>query len=111
VVLDPASVHAYLNPVSVAPSQPPTPQPQRGQQKRGPQALGRPVQRSGTMTPVEGTRSKSEADEEKPQDRNARLRIGGLGALGWVIGKSSVTDIGSDTLMGICCRQQVEGYR
>ncbi|EIN09055.1 hypothetical protein PUNSTDRAFT_102600 [Punctularia strigosozonata HHB-11173 SS5] len=89
VVLDPGGAHAYLNPVSsVAPSEAASPVPQRGQQqRRGQQGSGRAAQqRPGTLTPTtEGTRAKSEADEEKGQDRDARLRIGGLGALGWII--------------------------
>jgi E3 ubiquitin-protein ligase listerin len=76
-ILDPAGLYAYLNPVQVSVG---VLQPRK--------AHGRPVPIS-QIDKDEGesrTRPKADEDEETEQDRKARLRIGGLGILQWLLG-------------------------
>lgn len=79
VMLDPESLYLELNPPPPAPP-PPLPIPQRRGQGR--QQPPPPVKRDEDG----GGRSKGEEMEESETDRRARLRIGGLGALRWLIG-------------------------
>ncbi|KAF5380135.1 hypothetical protein D9615_006188 [Tricholomella constricta] len=67
-ILDPNGVYLYLNP---APPKAPLPPPKKGSRKEDPEAA---------------SRSKSEELEEDDQDRKARLRISGLGAIRRIIG-------------------------
>jgi hypothetical protein len=77
-LLDPLALHAYLNPVQV-PVDVTVPKTVRG----------RPVSavaqtRRTDHEPL--ARAKGEGDEESETDRRARLRIGALGALLWILG-------------------------
>lgn len=67
--MDPAAVYAELNPSPPAP--PPAPA------KRG-------IASTSAIASPE-LRDKAEGEEEAPADRAARLRVGALGALGWLI--------------------------
>jgi hypothetical protein len=79
VLLDPGAVYLYLNPLQlmVAPTPP------------------RKVSGRSTPIPVKKeiadpmARAKIDEDEESEQDRKARLRVGALGAIGWMLGTSN----------------------
>ena len=71
-ILDPDGLYLYLNPAPSAAPAAPTP-PKRGAKKEEPPLAS-------------GSRSKAEDMEEDPQDRTARLRVGGLGAVRRIIG-------------------------
>jgi hypothetical protein len=73
--LDPAGVHTWLNPPPPVVASLPTPA------KKG----ARPVPIVKKVDEGAGAR-RAEEDEEALTDRNARLRIGALGALVWLIG-------------------------
>ncbi|KAF8970121.1 hypothetical protein BDZ97DRAFT_1792056 [Flammula alnicola] len=87
-VLDPSGVYAYLNPLP-PPSQPaPMASHKRGIGRTS--AISTPRKDDGDVTP----RSKMDEQEESEQDRKARLRIGALGAIRWILG--STTDLPED---------------
>jgi E3 ubiquitin-protein ligase listerin len=83
-LLDPLALHAYLNPVQVSID------------VVFPRTIrGRPVPtfsaaqtRRTDHEPM--ARAKGEAEEETETDRRARLRIGALGALQWILGTSAL---------------------
>jgi hypothetical protein len=77
-ILDPSAVFVYLNPAQ-APvvSTPP--------QKKGPGDVRREREKVREDSEV-AARTKAEDMEENEQDRRARLRVGALGALRWVLG-------------------------
>ncbi|KAI9452266.1 hypothetical protein F5148DRAFT_1331820 [Russula earlei] len=79
-LLDPLALHAYLNPVQV-PVDVSAPKTVRGRPVPTPPVAAQ-TRRTGTETPV---RAKGESDEESETDRKARLRIGALGALQWIL--------------------------
>lgn len=72
--LDPAGVYMWLNPPAPAPPPPPP------GAKKGPRA---PIQ----VKRVEEETRRADEEEERSEDRSARLRIGALGALGWIVGE------------------------
>ncbi|KAG6830417.1 hypothetical protein H0H93_014034, partial [Arthromyces matolae] len=85
-ILDPSGVHVYLNPPQpIAPVAPG----KKGVRKEEPEV---------------SLRSKSEELEESEVDRNARLRIGGLGAIRRIVGNikfysiALTTDLDTETL-------------
>lgn len=82
-VLDPSGIYLYLNPL------PPPPPPTSGSKKGASKvsSVSTPRKDDGDQTP----RSKQEENEEGEQDRRARLRIAGLGALRWLLNESSTT--------------------
>lgn len=75
--LDPAGVHAWLNPPAPAPPPPPA-------AKKGARTAPAPKRDDADAAP-----RRADEDEERPEDRAARLRIGALGALGWLVGAHS----------------------
>jgi hypothetical protein len=85
-LLDPLALHAYLNPVqvSVDVSVPRT-------------IRGKPVSTVSAAAQTRRTdtesmaRAKGEIEEESETNRRARLRIGALGALKWILGTHSCT--------------------
>ena len=85
-LLDPLALHAYLNPVQV-PVDVSVPRTGRG----------KPVPTLSTAAQTRRTdgepmaRTKGESEEESEMDRKARLRIGALGALQWILGTSTVS--------------------
>ncbi|RPD56966.1 hypothetical protein L226DRAFT_615267 [Lentinus tigrinus ALCF2SS1-7] len=72
-LLDPTGVYLYINP-----PQPAIPTP--AQSRRG-SGRGTPVRKDEEVH----SRPKAEEDEEKEQDRKARLRVGAFGATEWVL--------------------------
>ena len=83
-LLDPLALHANLNPVQV-PVDTSVPKTVRG--KPVPTVPAMVQTRRTDSEPL--TRAKGESDEESETDRKARLRIGALGALQWVLGTYS----------------------
>ena len=83
-LLDPLALHAYLNPVQV----PVDVSVQRT-------IRGRPVSTVPVTAPTRRVdaesmaRAKGEGEEESETNRRARLRIGALGALQWILGTST----------------------
>ena len=77
-LLDPLALHAYLNPVQV-PVEVAVPKTIRGR----PVPVVPAAARADQEPP---TRAKGEGEEEREVDRRARLRIGALGALQWILG-------------------------
>ena len=77
-LLDPLALHAYLNPVQV-PVEVAVPKTIRGRPVPAVPAAARAEQEPPT-------RAKGEGEEEREEDRRARLRIGALGALQWILG-------------------------
>jgi len=80
-LLDPLALHAYLNPVQVAVD------------VAVPKTIrGRPVPTVPAAAQTWGTdqepptRARGESEEESEADRRARIRIGALGALQWILG-------------------------
>jgi len=109
--LDPNGVYTSFNPV--APAAPSlmghSHQPKKGSVK-GSQAPTPRRDDGGDETP----RSKIDEQEESEQDRTARLRIGALGALKWLLGKISsplviLPNIGPFRLFTLFVRRS-EGY-
>ncbi|KAK7439775.1 hypothetical protein VKT23_017349 [Stygiomarasmius scandens] len=80
-VLDPVGIYAYLNPAPPSALLPPP-------GKKGPGGRPLPASRSGTETPDGGERSKADAVEESETDRKARIRVGALGSIKWILGVS-----------------------
>lgn len=80
-VMDPAGLYLYLNPVQVAVAHPSHPHHGAGRSNRG----RGPVQVKREEREVE-VEKKIDVDEESEVDRRARLRIGGLGVLQYLIG-------------------------
>ncbi|KAA1476143.1 hypothetical protein DENSPDRAFT_874439 [Dentipellis sp. KUC8613] len=76
-VLDPAGLYAWLNPVQVPVSQA---QPKRVHGRAVPVKKDRDEEEGGAA------RQKGEGEEEGELDRKARLRIGGLGVVQWLLG-------------------------
>lgn len=68
-MLDPSGVYLYLNPA------PPVVAPVK-------KIPGRAVREEVDL------RTKAEGDEENEQDRKARLRVGSLGSVAWILGKA-----------------------
>ncbi|THU99401.1 hypothetical protein K435DRAFT_855683 [Dendrothele bispora CBS 962.96] len=102
-ILDPISTYASLNPSSLAPPAPAL-TPRSGPGGKKGQTQTRPGSRyggggggrtslpmgssprSGTETPEGGgERSKADLAEESETDRKARIRVGGLGGLRWIL--------------------------
>jgi E3 ubiquitin-protein ligase listerin len=80
-ILDPAHVYARLNPPPPAPDPPPlTKQPT----KKG---LPKPP------PPPPARTSRADDEEESEDDRIARLRIGAMGVLQWILGTSALTNL------------------
>ncbi|THV07136.1 hypothetical protein K435DRAFT_710473 [Dendrothele bispora CBS 962.96] len=103
-ILDPISTYASLNPSSLAPPTPALtprsgPGGKKGQTQTRPGSkygsggggrtslpMGSSPNRSGTETPEGGgERSKADLAEESETDRKARIRVGGLGGLRWIL--------------------------
>ena len=80
-LLDPLALHAYLNPVQV-PVDVAVPKTIRGRPVPVVPAAAQ-TRRADQETPA---RAKGEGEEESEADRRARLRIGALGALQWILG-------------------------
>lgn len=80
-VMDPAGLYLYLNPVQVAVSHSSHHHHGAGRPNRG----RGPVQVKREEREVE-VEKKADVDEESEVDRRARLRIGGLGVLQYLIG-------------------------
>ena len=78
-LLDPGQVYLDLNPAPPVVIAPPT------TKKVGGRTVAVP---SMKREDSDVTRSKGEGDEESEQDRKARLRVGALGALIWILGRS-----------------------
>ena len=76
-ILDPSAVYAYLNPVQAPVVYAP--------QKQGPGGVRREREKEREDREV-AARAKAEDMEENEQDRKARLRVGALGALRWILG-------------------------
>jgi E3 ubiquitin-protein ligase listerin len=80
-LLDPLALHAYLNPVQV-PVDIAVPKTIRGRPVPTP-VMAVQTRRTDNELPA---RVKGESEEENEADRKARLRIGALGALQWILG-------------------------
>jgi E3 ubiquitin-protein ligase listerin len=80
-LLDPLALHAYLNPVQV-PVDITVPKTIRGRPVPTP-VVAMQTRRADNELPA---RVKGESEEENEPDRKARLRIGALGALQWILG-------------------------
>lgn len=76
-LLDPGQVYLDLNPVPPVVAPPPP-------KKVAGRAVAVPAMKREDS---DVTRSKGEGDEENEQDRKARLRVGALGALIWILGE------------------------
>jgi len=82
-LLDPLALHAYLNPVQV-PVDVSVPRTVRGKPvPTVPAAAAAPTRRADAESMA---RAKGEGEEESETNRRARLRIGALGALQWILG-------------------------
>jgi hypothetical protein len=77
-ILDPNVLYAFLNPAQ--PTAAPVPLQRKG---AGGAMRGGDRDRDD---PSLGTRAKAEDIEENEQDKKARLRVGALGALRWILG-------------------------
>jgi hypothetical protein len=82
-LLDPLALHAYLNPVQV-PVDIVVPRTVRGRPVSSP-VMASPTRKAGDENAQARARS-GDSEEESEADRKARLRIGALGALQWVLG-------------------------
>lgn len=91
VILDPGAVYLNVNPAQ--PTAPP-PQPQR---KAGGRAIPQIKKDEETST-----RSRAEDEEENELDRNARLRIGALGAAEWVLSRSLLVSPPRPIIIMLC---------
>ncbi|KAI9462830.1 hypothetical protein BJY52DRAFT_1203094 [Lactarius psammicola] len=91
-LLDPLALHAYLNPVQV-PVDIVVPRTVRGRPVPPPVAVVAAAQmrKAGDENGASARARGGESDEENEADRKARLRIGALGALQWVLGLRSET--------------------
>ena len=87
-LLDPLALHAYLNPVQV-PVDIVVPRTVRGRPVPPPVAAASPTRRTGDENATARARG-GESEEESEADRKARLRIGALGALQWVLGECRI---------------------
>ena len=87
-LLDPLALHANLNPVQV-PVDVSVPKTVRG--KPVPTVSAAVQTRRTDSEPM--ARAKGESEEENETDRKARLRIGALGALQWILGTYTVSSI------------------
>ena len=87
-LLDPLALHAYLNPVQV-PVDVSVPKTVRG--KPVPTVSAAVQTRRTDSEPM--ARAKGENEEENETDRKARLRIGALGALQWILSTYMVSSI------------------
>jgi hypothetical protein len=87
-LLDPLALHANLNPVQV-PVDVSVPKTVRG--KPLPTVSAAVQTRRTDSEPM--VRVKGESEEESETDRKARLRIGALGALRWILGTYTVSPI------------------
>ena len=87
-LLDPLALHAYLNPVQV-PVDIVVPRTVRGRPVPPPVAASSPTRRTGDENATARARG-GESEEESEADRKARLRIGALGALQWVLGECRI---------------------
>lgn len=85
-VMDPAGLYLYLNPIQVAVAHHPHSHHGAGRANRG----RGPVQVRREEQEVE-MEKKPDVDEESESDRRARLRIGGLGVLQYLIGMSCLS--------------------
>jgi hypothetical protein len=85
-LLDPLALHAYLNPVQV-PVDVVVPRIVHGRQVPPPvMAAAAQVRKAGDENGASVRARGGESEEESEADRKARLRIGALGALQWVLG-------------------------
>jgi hypothetical protein len=80
-VLNPEGVYGQLNPVQ--PTFPTLASPGQSRKGSGRSTPARPVKKNED----EATRNKADEDEENIQDKKARLRIGALGALSFLLSK------------------------
>ena len=81
-LLDPLALHAYLNPVQV-PVDVSVPRIVRGKPVSAVPLAAAPTRRADAESMA---RVKGEGEEESETNRRARLRIGALGALQWILG-------------------------
>lgn len=81
-LLDPLALHAYLNPVQV-PVDVSVPRTIRGKPVSTVPVAAAPIRRADAESMA---RAKGEGEEESETNRRARLRIGALGALQWILG-------------------------
>ena len=81
-LLDPLALHAYLNPVQV-PVDVSVPRTVRGKPVSTVPLAAAPTRRADAESMA---RAKGEGEEESETNRRARLRIGALGALQWILG-------------------------
>ena len=100
-LLDPLTLHASLNPVQV-PVDVSVPKTVRGKPVSIVPAAVQTRRPDGELM----ARPKGESEEESETDRKARLRIGALGALQWILGTYTVLSIirlrGPAFSQGIC---------
>ena len=82
-LLDPLALHAYLNPVQV-PVDVSVPRTVRGKPVPTVSAAAAAPTRRADAESI--ARAKGEGEEESETNRRARLRIGALGALQWILG-------------------------
>ena len=87
-LLDPLALHVYLNPVQV-PVDISVPKTVRG--KPVPTVSAAVQTRKTDSEAI--ARAKGESEEESETDRKARLRIGALGALQWILGTYTISFI------------------
>jgi hypothetical protein len=82
-IYDPLSAYTYINPPPPAPAPPP----QQSGPKKGPaRTQGKTVSVPTKKKEVEEEPRRGDEEEERAEDRKARVRVGGLGALGWFLG-------------------------
>src|SRR6266702_2925255 len=85
-LIDPLALHAYLNPVQV-PVDVVVPRTVRGRPVPPPVAtVAAQMRKAGEENGASARARGGESEEESESDRKARLRIGALGALQWVLG-------------------------
>jgi hypothetical protein len=89
-LLDPLALHAYLNPVQV-PVDVSVPRTIRGKPVSTVPAA--PVAATRRTDTESMARAKGEGEEESETNRRARLRIGALGALQWILGMSAFSRV------------------
>src|SRR6266702_5674868 len=95
-LIDPLALHAYLNPVQV-PVDVVVPRTVRGRPVPPPVAtVAAQMRKAGEENGASARARGGESEEESEADRKARLRIGALGALQWVLG--ACTLLTSDAL-------------
>jgi hypothetical protein len=99
-LLDPLALHAYLNPVQV-PVDITVPKTVRGRPVPTVSAAAAQTRKADTDSLA---RTKGESEEESETDRKARLRVGALGVLQWILGAYTVPSSNCPLLSGVSVR-------